>query len=258
MLHYCHSLEVNRPEVMAVTDSALGNDNSQGSTEVDKMLKVHCTARVAMQSSWPSGDDGWTIWDFQCAWFSKPSSATGVSLILCVRNTCSRSRFGCSRAMSWLHCGDAWSFHDGQARLLQRVHRAADGCDRSQIGAYGRVSRDSGFETQKSLAFIAAALWQQLRRPQTTDWTQNMWVDGGAEHMDNTNLRKTLQRGTWSVTYNQQFTKQISRKNKNPEYRTLITIYILPFGFYCLFSWKILIILKNLCLIFWVSIIVFF
>ena len=50
--------------------------------------------------------------------------------------------------MSWLHCGDAWSFHDGQARLLQRVHRAADGCDRSQIGAYGRVSRDSGFETQ--------------------------------------------------------------------------------------------------------------
>ena len=59
MLHYCHSLEVNRPEVMAVTDSALGNDNSQGPTELDKMLKVHCTARVdAMQSSWPSGDDG--------------------------------------------------------------------------------------------------------------------------------------------------------------------------------------------------------
>jgi hypothetical protein len=40
------------------------------------------------------------------------------------------------------------------------------------------------------------------------------------------------------VTYNQQFTKQISRKNKNPEYRILITIYILPFGFYCLFFLK--------------------
>jgi hypothetical protein len=64
------------------------------------------------------------------------------------------------------------------------------------------------------------------------------WCHGGAEHMDKTNLRKTLQWGTWSVTYNQQFTKQISRKNKNPEYRILITIYILPFGFYCLFFLK--------------------
>ena len=47
-----------------------------------------------------------------------------------------------------------------------------------------------------------------------------MWVDGGTKYMDKTNFRKTLERGTWSVTYNEEFTKQTSRKAKKADTTT--------------------------------------
>ena len=87
---------------------------------------------------------------------------------------------------------------------------------------YDRVSQDLGFGTEIPRLHYCRYR-QQLRRPQTFYcWTttQNMWVDGGTKYMDKTNFRKTLERGTWSVTYNEEFTKQTSRKAKKADTTT--------------------------------------
>lgn len=84
---------------------------------------------------------------------------------------------------------------------------------------YDRVTHDTGFGTQKSLAFTIAALRQQLRRPNTFRWTSasNMWVDAGTKLMDTTHIRRVLQQGRWSIEFAPEYVKQTSKKAKAGE-----------------------------------------
>ena len=85
---------------------------------------------------------------------------------------------------------------------------------------YDKLTKDTGFGTQKSLSFTLASLRQSLRRPNTSfRWTAtaNMFVDTGTKRMNNDNLRRTLLRGEWSVEYTEEFVKQTSKQKKAVE-----------------------------------------
>lgn len=70
------------------------------------------------------------------------------------------------------------------------------------------------YGSMKSMAFSIGWMRSVLRKPQTSlKWTaaDNMWVDGGTKEMDLTHLRRILRDGCWSITYNPDFVKQVTK-----------------------------------------------
>ena len=80
---------------------------------------------------------------------------------------------------------------------------------------HDKVTKDSGGHgAQKSLAYTVGWLRQVVSRPNIrVRWTatENMIVDAMTKDMDRTHLQKTIERGTWSFTYNADFIKTKSK-----------------------------------------------
>lgn len=213
-----HPIDFVKGGVMSITDAALGNVDSRGSTEVDKLEKVHSQSCYAIVLADEVMMSGWTVFvnllDFRSHRLQRVCRSFYAAETLGAEEGLDAGEL-CRGFIAELRgqvMTDKQAFFKVCLAPLMGVTDAKD--------CYDRVTQDLGFGTQKSLAFTIAAIRQQLRRPQTFyRWTsaQNMWVDGGTKHMDKTNLRKTLERGTWSVTYNEEFTKQTSRKAKKAD-----------------------------------------
>ena len=74
-------------------------------------------------------------------------------------------------------------------------------------------SDTTGYGSQKSLAFTVAWMRSVLRKPNSSlKWTatETMWVDVGTKEMDLSHMRITVRRGTWSIRFSPESTKQDS------------------------------------------------
>ena len=82
---------------------------------------------------------------------------------------------------------------------------------------YDKLSQDTSFGSQKSLAFSMASMRQSLRRPNASfRWTatETLFVDAGTKLMDCAALCQTLLSGKWSIEFKAGFTKQSSKGKK--------------------------------------------
>ena len=194
---------------MVVTDAALGNVNASGCTEAMPAEKVHsqsCYAVLLADEQMMLGKHGhFNVLDFRSHRLQR----------VC-RSSYAAETLGCEEGL------DAAELCRGFIAELRGIEVASrtghiNVCQVNLVGVtdakdvYDRLSQDVGFGVQKSLAFSLAALRQQLRRPGTSmRWTStaNLFVDSGTKMMDNSALRETLQKGEWSIEYNESFTKQ--------------------------------------------------
>ena len=70
------------------------------------------------------------------------------------------------------------------------------------------------YGSMKSMAFSIAWMRSVLRKPQTClKWTatDNMWIDGGTKDMDLTHMRRIMTNGSWAITFNPEFVKQVTK-----------------------------------------------
>ena len=70
------------------------------------------------------------------------------------------------------------------------------------------------YGSMKSMAFSIAWMRSVLRKPQTClKWTatDNMWIDGGTKDMDLTHMRRIMGNGSWAITFNPEFVKQVTK-----------------------------------------------
>lgn len=201
--------------ILVVTDAALGNVTVDGTVDAPAQERVHsqaCYAVLLADEDLMQGKAGkFNILDFRSHRLARVSRSSYASETL--------------SAEEGLDSGELCRGFIAELKGLNMASKTAywDVCRVPMLGCtdakdvFDRLSLDTGFGTQKSLAFTVAALRQQLRRPNTGyRWTAtaNLFVDAGTKVMDNTALRQTLLRGEWSIEFNESFTKQTYKKKK--------------------------------------------
>ncbi|CAE7294222.1 RE1 [Symbiodinium natans] len=202
--------------LVAVSDAALGNVNSDGSGEDPKTFSQSCYAVLIGGPKLVEGKrDSFNLLDFR-----------SHKLQRVCRSSYGAETLGVEEAL------DA-------AELVRCLVAEARGTDILKPGGqfavctvpltvvtdakdtYDRVSKDTGFGAQKSLVLTLALLRQLLRRPRTCiRWTDtaNMFVDAGTKAMDCGHLKRVICNGSWSIEYNTEFVRQKvkSRKASTP------------------------------------------
>ena len=182
--------------IVAVTDAALGNVDSNGCTSGDSMNKVHsqsCYAILLGDKELVSGKKGrFSILDFRSHRIARVCRSSYAAETLGAEEGLDAAEL----AKGFVAEALGLPVHHKHGYLLaSRV--PLTGVTDAKVG-YHRVTSDTGFGSQKSLMYSMANIRQQLRRPQTTyRWTatSNMFVDSGTKLMDGSHLRQTLQRG---------------------------------------------------------------
>ena len=195
--------------ILVVTDAALGNVTVDGTTEGTIQEKVHsqsCYAVLLADMDLLNGDVGkFNVLDFRSHRMAR----------VC-RSSYAAETLGAEEGL------DAGELCRGFVAELRKINMASkmaywEVCKVMMVGVtdakdvFDRLTMDTGFGVQKSLAFTVAALRQQLRRPRTSyRWTAtaNCFVDAGTKMMDNEQLRLTLLKGEWSIEFKEGFTKQ--------------------------------------------------
>ncbi|CAL1171968.1 unnamed protein product [Cladocopium goreaui] len=180
-----HPIDFVKGGVMSITDAALGNVDSRGSTEVDKLEKVHnqsCYAIVLADEAMMSGGTGFfNLLNFRSHRLQRVCRSSYAAETLGAEEGLDAGEL-CIAELRGQVMTDKQAFFKVCLVPLMGVTDAKD--------CYDRVSQDVGFGMQKI---------------------------SGTKHIDKTNLRKTLECGTWSVTCNEEFTKQTSRKAKKAD-----------------------------------------
>ena len=196
--------------IIVVGDAALGNVAESGSADVPTEEKVHSQAAYLVGYADPSllsgGTGSFTVLD------SRSHRLQRVG-----RSSYSVETMGLEEAV------DAAQLLRGMVAEIKGApvtgRHALESIDKVPCTAVVDakdthdkcVSDTSSFGSQKSLAFTIAWLRQQFRRPgMSLRWTatENMLVDSLTKDMSTQHFRDVLQRGVWSITYNQNFVKE--------------------------------------------------
>ena len=188
--------------ILVVTDAALGNvtvDGVMEGTIQEKVLSHSCYAVLLADLDLLNGDVGkFNVLDFRSHRF--PEFADQATLLRCW-----------ALRMAWTlvsYAVDSW-----QLRRINVASKMAywEVCRVMLVGVtdakdvYDRLTMDTGFSVQKSLALTVAALRQQLRRPRTS---YRLQADRNCQLlrrcwdevvMDNEQLRLMLLKGERSI-----------------------------------------------------------
>jgi hypothetical protein len=147
--------------ILVVTDAALGNVTVDGVTEgtiQEKVLSQSCYAvLLAYLAMWGSS----TSWTFGAIAF--PEFADQATLLRCwaLRRAWMLVSYAVDSWQLWrINVGSKMAYWEVCRVMLVGVTDAKD--------VYDRLTMDTSFSVQKSLAFTVAAFRQQLRRPRTS------------------------------------------------------------------------------------------
>ena len=216
-------INYQRGGILVVTDAALGNVSIRGCADVETVERIasqSCYAVLLADEQLMKGERGkFNLLDFR-----------SHRLARVCRSSYAAETLG---AEEGLDAGELCRGFIAELRKLDMACKKAffKVCEVGLLGvtdakdSYDKLTKDTGFGTQKSLAFTLAALRQQLRRPNTKyRWTAtaNMFVDAGTKRMSTDKLRQTLERGEWSVIYTEEFVRQTAKKKKPAEITALL------------------------------------
>ena len=212
------NIDIYKGGILVVTDAALGNVDEDGGTEASPTSRVHsqsCYAVLFADDELIQGRRGkFNVLDFRSHRIPRVCRSSYASETLGAEEGLDAGELarGFMAELRGISVDGKEAYLKITAVPMLGVTDAKD--------TFDRVTQDTGFGTQKSLAFTLAALRQQLRRPNTSyRWTAttNMWVDAGTKLMDPSQLRSTLLSGEWSVEYNPEFVKQTAKTRKKAE-----------------------------------------
>ena len=212
------NIDIYTGGILVVTDAALGNVDENGGTESEPIARAHsqsCYAVLYAEDELVQGRRGrFNVLDFRSHRIPRVCRSSYASETLGAEEGLDAGELarGFIAELRGVPVDGKEAYLKITAVPMLGVTDAKD--------TYDRVTQDTGFGTQKSLAFTLAALRQQLRRPNTSyRWTatSNMWVDAGTKLMDTTALRTTLLGGEWSVEYSPEFVKQTAKTRKKAE-----------------------------------------
>ena len=204
--------------IVVVTDAALGNVDQDGCTPLDPSKKVFsqsCYAVLLGDLSLISGKTGsFSVLDYKSHRMPRVCRSSYAAEVMGAEEGLDASELARGFVAEALGINVHSRF--GAVEItrvpLTGVTDAKD--------CYDRVTKDTGFGSQKSLMFSVANIRQTLRRPQTSfRWTAtaNLFVDGGTKAMDTTHLKLILQKGEWSIEYQPEFIKQTYKRKKETE-----------------------------------------